>query len=233
MNQNHKPTRNHKQVFDEQYFTDYYMPMTGSFTHNDLIRNKNWFYGWFNSLQSFFDFKHGKNRRVLEIGCSIGAAADILYERGFRVIATDISSYAVKNAKKLLPHIKFEVLDIDATPKYKDTFDLIYSFEVIEHLENPLRCLKNMYAMLDKGGSVICSTPYPYPYVFFDKTHISVKYPDEWIKLFREAGFKNVQYKQVGFVPFFYRYSPHLHIKLPFGVNTKYINSPVFIYGEK
>ncbi len=220
-------------VFDKDYFTEYYEPMTGAFSAVDLQRNKNWFYGWFQKLNDFFPFKKGKGEKILEIGCSIGAAADILSKRGFEVTATDISHFAVENAKKLLPHINFEILDIDAKPVKQNYYDLIYAFEVIEHLENPRRCLSHMYTMLKPGGKLICSTPYPYPYVYFDETHISVKYPDEWIKLFKGCGFKQVKYKQIGFIPFFYRFSKYLHITLPFGLDTKYINSPVFLYGEK
>lgn len=224
-----------KKVFDEQYFTDYYFAMTGTFQQKDLIRNKNWFYGWFNALQSLYDFKRGDGKKALEIGCSIGAAADILHERGFDVTATDISPYAVKNAKKLLPDITFDLLDVDTPPKKSlvGKFDVIFSFEVIEHLPNPQKSLINMTSMLKKGGVLINSTPYPYDYVYFDKTHISVNYPDAWVKMYKKAGLSDVKYIQRGFVPFFYRYSKYFHITLPFGLDTRYINSPVFIYGKK
>ncbi len=222
-----------KKIFDEQYFANYYEPMIGSFSKQDLIRNKNWFYGWFEALEDWYDFKNGKNKKSLEIGCSIGAAADILYENGFDVCATDISSMAVENAKKLLPNINFQTLDIDGPQSESGKYDLIYAFEVIEHLDNPKHCIKNMHSLLAPGGSLICSTPYPYPYVYFDETHISVKFPLQWVEIFKQIGFRNVKFKQVGFVPFFYRYSKHFHFKLPFGVDSRYINSPVFIYGEK
>lgn len=223
-----------KSVFNQEYFTDYYAPMTGSFSPNDLTRNKNWFYGWFACLQDWYDFEQGNNKKVLEIGCSIGAAADILSSRGFKVCATDISPYAVSNAKKLLPHIEFNILDISERPTHNQgEYDLIYAFEVIEHLDDPKRCIENAYSLLKPGGVLICSTPYPYPYVYFDETHISVKYPKEWVEIFRLSGLKNVKYSQVGFIPFLYRYSKYLHFTVPFGLNTRYINSPVFVYGQK
>jgi 2-polyprenyl-3-methyl-5-hydroxy-6-metoxy-1,4-benzoquinol methylase len=165
---------NHKKVFSKDYFEDYYLPMTGNFTLQDLERNKNWFYGWFNALQPIYDFtkgragSRGKKKKILEIGCAIGGAAAILHERGFDVTATDISPFAVKKAKKILPEITFDVLDIETLPKkFINKFDVVFSFEVIEHLENPEKALLNMKAMLKKGGMVINSTPYPYAYVFF------------------------------------------------------------------
>lgn len=225
----------HKKIFDKKYFTDYYFAMTGAFTKADFIRNYNWFYGWFEAINSFFPMKNGEGRKAIEIGCSIGSASQILSEYGYEVTATDISSYAVKNAKKLLPHIECEVLDVMEKPKKKHvgSYDLLFAFEVIEHLDRPQKALENMYSMLAKNGKVILSTPYPYSYVYYDETHVSVLYPGQWAQLLKAAGFTKIGFRQIGFVPYFYRFSKHLHIRLPFGVNSRYINSPIFLYATK
>lgn len=211
--------------------------MTGTFSDVDLLRNKRWFYGWFNALQSFYNFREGNRKKVLEIGCAIGAASRILAERGFIVDATDISPYAIQKASKvnIHPNLRFKILDIQSrklsTNKIK--YDLIIGFEVIEHLQDLDTTLANINALLNKGGVCICSTPFPYAYVFRDETHINVRHPLDWKKRFIKAGFKNIRVKQVGFVPYFYRFSEKLHIQLPFGLPTPYVNSPVFIYAEK
>lgn len=230
-----KKKKTDKSVFKEEYFTKYYAKMTGNFEWKDFVRNYNWFYGWFDAIQNWFDFRNGKNRRTLEIGCSIGSAAALLSERGFDVTASDISSYAIRKAKKILPDIHFIVLDVDQKPKASmmNKFDLIYGFEVIEHLEDPKKSLKNLRMMLKKNGVIICSTPYPYAYTSIDKTHVSVQYPTEWVRDFREVGFKNIKWKHVGFIPYFYRLSKYLHFRMPFGLPTRYINSTIFIYAQK
>lgn len=208
--------------------------MTGDFEKKDLIRNKNWFYGWIESLHGIYDFKSGRGRKVMEIGCAIGGASSILYDRGFNVIATDISPYAVKKAKKLLPAITFDIVDIEKPPKkYNNSQDLVFAFEVIEHLPQPEKAIENMKNILKTGGTIICSTPYPYKYVFRDKTHINVRYPKEWIKTFKKVGFNKVSYKHIGFLPFFYRFSKRFHLKLPFGLPTRYFNSTIFIHAKK
>lgn len=193
-----------------------------------------WFHGWFNALSNWYNFRSGNGRTVLELGCSIGAASRILAERGFKVTATDISSYAINNARKVNqhPNLQFKTLDIETT-KRNESFDLLFAFEVIEHLEQLEDSLSNMFALLKKGGVCICSTPYPYSHVFTDKTHVNVRHPLDWERLFKKAGFANIKMKQVGFVPFFYRYSKNWHITFPFGLPTPYINSPVFIYAQK
>lgn len=227
-------TKKHKEIFQKNYFTDYYFGTTGNFTQKELLRNKNWLYGWFKTLQNDFNFSEGNGRKVLEIGCAIGASADILHERGFDVTTTDISPYAIKKNKKLLPHLKCEVMDIEEKQTYKNEFDLIYSFEVIEHLPNPEKAFKNMYDMLKPGGIAINSSPYPYDYVLYaDKTHVNVRYPSEWIDLLRKTGFYIIKYRERSFIPFFYRFSKYFHVILPFGTPDPYINSTIFYIAQK
>ncbi len=224
-----------KSVFDEKYFTEYYFAMTGTFSKLDFVRNYNWFYGWFQAIKGFVDIENGQGKKALEIGCSIGAASHIVSEMGYKTTATDISSYAVKHAKKLLPHIDCEVLDITKSPakKHVDTYDLLFGFEVIEHLDKPLDALKNMHTMLQHHGQLVLSTPYPYSYVYYDETHVSVLYPGQWAQLLKQAGFQKIQFRQISFIPFFYRYSKRLHFTAPIGIDSGYINSPVFLYAEK
>ena len=118
--------------------------------------------------------------------------------------------------------------------KYKSRFELIYSFKVIEHLENSEKAIKNMFAMLKPGGMLICSIPYPYKYVLnVDKTHINVRHPMEWVIIYRNLGYSKIQYRHKTFIPFFNRFSKLFHFILPFSIGNPYLNSHVFIIGQK
>src|SRR3989338_814730 len=218
--------------FERNYFDGYYKKMVGSFTDNDLSKAKKWFLGWFKALDSVYDLKQG-GKEVLEIGCSIGGAAAVLAERGFRVTASDISDYALQKAKKLLPQVTF--LRWDATKKFPNDkkFDLIYGFEVIEHISEPLKALTNLKETLKPKGVLILSTPFPYAYVYSDPTHVSVKHQTEWKDIFKQAGFSEVKFIKRSFIPYFYRFSKRLHLILPFTVNSPYINSSLFIIAYK
>ena len=73
--------------------------------------------------------------RLLEIGCGEGRDAKFLLNRGFRVLATDISPEAVAYCQKDNPQFSscFQVLDcIGDTPEEK--FDFIYAVAVIHML---------------------------------------------------------------------------------------------------
>ena len=83
-----KPDKNNK--FEESYFKGWYKQAVGNFTQKDLELSKRWFWSWLRKLNSYIPVEKGKNRKVLEIGCSIGGVTSLLVERGFKVWAADV-----------------------------------------------------------------------------------------------------------------------------------------------
>lgn len=219
--------------FEKNYFSGWYKGAVGDFTASDLNRSKNWFWAWLKKLDTYVHVQQGKNRDVLEVGCSIGAVASLLSERGFNVWASDVSRYAVSKAKKLTPKAHFLTIDIQKKLNIKKKFNIIIAFEVVEHLEKPQLGINNIFAGLKRGGVAVISTPYPYKWNFRDPTHINVKYPDEWVSMMRKAGFVNVKYYRFTLLPFFYRFNRHFQIIIPFAIPLPYVNSPIFFIGYK
>lgn len=219
--------------FESGYFSGYYRPNVGDFDEKSLTQAVNWFSGWLSYLDKHVDFQESSKRKVLEIGCSIGAVSHILSDRGFEVHASDISQYAVirakKLAKKLKKDISFYVFDVHKKIPIKEKFNIIIAFEVIEHLRDPRRAISNMKNKLTADGILICSTPNKKTDMSSDPTHINVKSVNEWRRIFKKEGFKKVLIEQVSFLPFFYKFNKHFHLTLPIAVKSKYINSPLFI----
>ncbi len=222
-----------KDFFEEKYFEGYYKKMVGDFSRDDLDRARKWFWGWLKALSTDLDVKHASGKKVLEIGCSIGGTATLLHDFGFEVVATDVSQYALDRAKKLSPEITYYKWDVLKPFPKKMKFDYVIGFEVIEHIDDPLKALKNIKDVLTPQGKVILSTPFPYNYVFLDPTHVSVKGADQWLPLFKKAGFKDVFIKNRSFIPFFYKFSKHFHFIMTRPFNTPYINSTQFIIAKK
>ena len=226
-----------KSKFEKEYFGGYYFKNVGHFTKRDLNRSINWFAGWFSYLQKFVDFKDGKKRKVLEIGCSIGGASSILADRDFKVFASDVSKLAIQNASRLAKEngrrVSFYKFDVQDRIPINHKFDIIYAFEVIEHLKNPFKAIENMRLKLKEKGILICSTPNKDYDMSSDPTHTSIKSELEWEKIFKRAGFNIVNTSQVSFLPFFYNFSRYFHLVLPFRIRSRYINSPLFIIARK
>lgn len=219
--------------FEENYFKGYYKGVIGDFTLKDLKISENWFHAWLKVVNKVVPIEDGEGRKVLEIGCSIGGLTSLLVKRGFKVWSSDVSRFIVTNAAKLVPDAKFVVIDVRKKIKLNVKFDLVFATEVLEHLENPDIALKNLYSILQPGGKIIFSSPYPYLWNMNDPTHINVKYPHEWINLMRQVGFQNTTCIRFALIPYFYRFNRKLQFIIPFTIPLPFLNSPILFLGDK
>lgn len=218
--------------FEEYYFEGYYKGI-GDFSEKRDRELKNWFTGMFNYIDKHYPLKKGENKHLIEFGCATGAASSVLHSFGYNITATDISKYAVKRAKKNYPEIFFSVYDMQKPFSKNNYFDVALAFDVIEHLENPELGIKNVYQMLKKKGVIIFSTPNDYKHICKDPTHINVKKPEEWRKIIKKMGFRDIIIRQVTYVPYFYRLHWRLNYAMPMAVASRYLISPVFIIARK
>ncbi|WP_078552885.1 class I SAM-dependent methyltransferase [Bacillus alkalicellulosilyticus] len=106
--------------------------------------------------------------RVLDIACGTGygsqMVAKIQKEHITEIIAADINEETLLYAKQnhYHPLVSFhhaDVLDSDLATKI-GTFDTILSFETIEHINNDVLFIDNMFQLLNKNGTLIISTPF-------------------------------------------------------------------------
>lgn len=224
-----KVSRHGDRNFDERYFAPYYK----RYTEKELLKACRWFKGWIKFIESFLPLRNDKEKRVLEVGCGIGAFAKILNEREYEIVASDISSFIIDKAKKLQPGINFIIEDVERSAGKKEEFDLIFALEVFEHLNNPLKALKNLKRRLKKDGVLFFSSPYPTKRTLADPTHINVYTPEEWLELGKKLGFKEMKYQYVSFLPFLYRYSSFFSCVFPIKTNLPIIVNTCFFYFKK
>lgn len=202
----------------ENYYKNVYKPISKEWSTSDLIKYKKWFHNWLKYIHRFVNLEKGYGKKVLEIGCGIGAVVSILSERGFNCVGGDISSYILERAKKLNPDISFIRFDVQEGIPIKSNLDIIIGFEVLEHLQDLDKAILNIYSKLNRGGGFIGTSPYPYKKNFLDPTHTNVKYPEEWKAIFEEKGFRDVQIKPMSFLPFLYRINKKFNFVIPFYV---------------
>lgn len=218
-----------KKEFDKKYFGIFFKKYDSS----ELEFYYKWFKGWINLLDQYLPLKNGANKKVLEVGCAIGAFSKILKERGFNVTAVDISEFIIEKAKKLQGGINFKVLDIEKKIKPSEKYDYIFAFEVLEHLENPRQALSNIKVLLSKSGVLVFSTPIPTRQTVADPMHINVHSPQYWLSLGKTLGFKKVFYKHAAFIPYLYRFHSFFSIGLPFKINLPFVNNTCFFFFEQ
>ena len=97
-----------------------------------------------------------KNTRILEIGCSYGFWLDLLSPYTDNLTGIDIYNSMAPSLKK---KIKFKKGDGTKIPFQKNTFDIVYSVDVIEHVQNDLKFVQENYRVLKNNGIFILGTP--------------------------------------------------------------------------
>lgn len=210
--------------FDEIYYKRFF----NDYSSEELNLYYRWSLGWMKFLENYLPLKNGRGRRVLELGSSIGAFSKVLNERGFDVLATDISSYIISKAKKLQPKINFKVMDIEKDPKLEEKFDIVFAFETLEHLQRPAAALRSIKKLLKKDGIFIFSTPFPTKASLSDPTHINVHYPSWWKSEGKKAGFAKRTLIYATFIPYLYRLSSVFSKGFPIKTDLPFVNSTCF-----
>lgn len=105
------------------------------------------------------EFSAGKT--VLDIACGEGYGSYLLAGNASAVTGVDIDEPTIKAAthKYKAAHLTFLTADASATPLPAYSFDLLVSFETLEHLEEHERLLEEFKRLLKPGGLMIISTP--------------------------------------------------------------------------
>lgn len=154
-----------------------------------------------------------KNSTILDFGCGEGRyIEEFLKINPYKIIGTDISSYAINRAKKKFPKARFyAVSGDDKLPVTSNTVDFILAADVIEHIFDVSNFLLEMNKSLKKGGKIFISTPYHGLIknliialvgfdIAFNPTHQHIRFftKKSLSKLLENHGFKVLSYGQYG-----------------------------------
>jgi SAM-dependent methyltransferase len=83
---------------------------------------------------------------------------------------------------------------------------LVFAFDVLEHIDDPLRvvaCLRQLLA--EKGVFVFC-VPLPVRKYLLDNYHTNMRRPEFWTNLFRQQGFELLGLEFASFFPGTWRF---------------------------
>lgn len=97
-------------------------------------------------------------RRVLEVGCGEGQMGRLLKERGHHVTGLELIPEAAEVARRWLDRV--ETADVECgLPFPPGSFDAVIFADVLEHLVDPWRVVREASALLAPGGCVVASIP--------------------------------------------------------------------------
>ncbi len=110
--------------------------------------------------QRILELLHGvpQKAKILDIACGQGYVSETLFAKGYQ----NLHSADINSANFKLNRQRFHFKKVDANhplPYRSGSFDVVISSETIEHLENPLQFLREVYRILKPKGVFILTTP--------------------------------------------------------------------------
>jgi len=125
----------------------------------NLERTHWWFTGRRSLLGALLSsLKIDKNSLAVDVGCGVGSNILLLNSLGFRVVGVDSEIYGLSLAQKNLPKVPFVNADLMMLPFKTNSIGLILALDVLEHLDEDLIGIKEVYRTLKSGGKVIFFT---------------------------------------------------------------------------
>jgi len=109
--------------------------------------------------------KYCVDRRVLDVACGVGYGSEILQTAGAAsVVGVDLVFEAISSNREAIGsrgHAQplFTNADAGRLPFADGSFDVVVSFETIEHLPQPELLLQEIQRVLKSDGVCICSSP--------------------------------------------------------------------------
>ncbi len=98
-----------------------------------------------------------RNPKIVDLGCGTGWLTSILSRFG-PTTGIELSPVAVNRAQALYPNLRFMAADF-STLEPEETFDIVVSQEVIEHVEDQRHHVDLITRLLRPGGYLILTTP--------------------------------------------------------------------------
>ena len=156
----------------------------------------------------------GRGRRVLDIGCAAGYLAAMLAGRGYQVVGIERPG---GHGDSFPENVELVEADLDSgLPPLRGKFSYVICGDILEHLRDPAKLLKQVAPNLEPDGLLVASVPNSGNFYFrlnilfgrfpqddkglFDRTHLRFYMWKGWAELFATAGFQ-VEQRKVTAIP--------------------------------
>ncbi len=138
--------------------------------------------------------------RILEIGCGIGTVVHELSKKGYDTTGIDISIEAIEYGRKKYDNINLEVQPAETLPYEDESFEIVLSFDLFEHIAEIDRHISEVRRVLRPGGYYLFQTPNRYSNIIYEtlrtkslqwrRYHPSLHSPGQLRRRMARYGFK-------------------------------------------
>lgn len=130
-----------------------------------VVNNKPEYY------ERFLNLKFYEDNKILDFGCGPGKLLYLLSQKKIRLnlFGCDINKEIINFNKKEYKNknINFSLVKEDFKTIFEDSFfDFVFLLDVVEHISEPNKFLKEINRIIKKGGKLIINTPDRFSLVF-------------------------------------------------------------------
>lgn len=195
----HDPVLEVKEYYESQ---EYRQSLEGTSQEEDFYK--------LHDKESLDKFKYTgttvfRNGIVADIGCGCGAFLDYVSGVANKIVAIEPSA----TYREIMDKKGFDTYTYasDALVDYKGKLDVVTSFDVIEHVEDPKSFVGDAYELLKAGGKAVIGTPTETPVMrqllgevyekqlLFSTQHIWILSEQCMRKMAEEIGFSKIEFK--------------------------------------
>lgn len=194
---------------------------------------------WYGNIANYLnEMNPGK---VLDVGIGLGFLLSSLSAQ-WQKYGIDISSFSQDFINKNYPEIVFNKTSIENSNFPENYFDVVISYHVIEHLEDPNLHLNKIYKILKKNGFLILGTPnnnsiaskiFGKNFRFYSLGHLCIYNDQSLTYLFKKNNFNIIKREYPYFKTDYFNFKNILKLFYPFKISPPFYGSIITLYAKK
>ena len=130
--------------------------------------------------------------RLLEVGCGDGALMGVIHSQlGLPVVGVDTSEEGITLAKSMFESRgllgEFQLINSYDTGFQSSSFSVVVCSDVIEHVDDPMAMLREIWRVLVPGGRLVITTPIKFSEKPMDPMHVQEWFVGDFVNLCHEV----------------------------------------------
>jgi len=157
----------------------------------DLSKNRTNYYSRRWEHKEALNFIKGSDS-VLEIGAGFGSFLNLLKENNIKSKGLELNSYAVEKCKNEGLLVEGKLIQ-EIAESNKEEYDVVCSFQVLEHIVDVHNFIDSSIKTLKKGGKLIIGVPNNNPYLFLNDKYHTLNLPPHHAGLWNKKSLKYLE----------------------------------------
>lgn len=178
-----KPTEEElRSYYEEKYYQNESALYNHTYSFEELTYFKNKIQQKAHIVDGLLNKNKNSKKKLLDVGCGEGFTMDFYAKLGWDVLGLDFSDFGLLGMN---PQLKENLqkgnieLEIEKLILQETKFDLIWLDNVLEHVVDPVKLLKQCNQLVNQDGVLVIEVPNDYSQfqnALFESKKVSVKY---------------------------------------------------------